>query len=279
MWQSFGHAAVKQLLDKQLQRQVFPHAYLFIGPAGIGKKLVAQEMAGQILGVTRLDNHPDYIYYDASEAGMDGLRQLLQQLANKPFMGQYKAVVLDNMDQANVQMSNALLKTLEEPSPSTILFVIASQNNLLPTIVSRCQMLTFNMLTPKELSDYAAAQNLTVTDDLLLASFGSPARLQASINDVEAVEQISSAINQLEQARTGGIAEKLLVVTTLAEYETDQLKDILLTWLYRLRQGLAQDPAKAPLMSQICEALPHLNGSFNKKMVLQRLLLYPYEIA
>ncbi len=280
MWKSFGHSTIKNLLDKQLQRQVFPHAYLFVGPDGIGKKLVAQEMTKEILGTDRLDNHPDYIYYDAgNDLGMDGLRQFLQQLANKPFMGQYKAAIIDNMDQANTQMSNALLKTLEEPSPSTILFVIASQNNLLPTIVSRCQMLTFNSLTNDELTQYATEQQLNVTDQILQASFGSPARLQILINDPEAAKQINDTVATLEQAQIGTIADKLVAVTALAEYETDELKNILLTWLYRLRQTLAGNPSQAELMSRVCEALPHLNGSFNKKMVLQRLLLHSYETA
>ncbi len=280
MWQSFGHTTIKNLLSKQLAHQIFPHAYLFVGPEGIGKKLVAQEMAGRILQADRLDNHPDYIYYNAgNDLGMDGLRQLLQQLAHKPFMGQYKVALIDNMDQANVQMGNALLKTLEEPSPSTILFAIASQNNLLPTIVSRCQMLTFNALTMDELAQYAALQQLDVSNELLQASFGSPARLQSLLINVEAAQEVSLAIARLEQAQSGSTSDKLLAVTELAEYEPEQLKDILLTWLYRLRQTLANNPAQSLLMSNICEALPHLNGSFNKKMVLQRLLLHSYEIA
>jgi DNA polymerase III subunit delta' len=280
MWQSFGHTTVKNLLDKQLARQLFPHAYLFVGPAGIGKKMVAEEMAAQILGAERLGNHPDYIYYNAgNDLGMDGLRQFLQQLANKPFLGQYKVAVIDNMDQANVQMSNAPLKTLEEPSSSTILFVIASQNNLLPTIVSRCQMLSFNSLTEQELMDYAKAKELKVDKPTLQASFGSPARLQLLVNDPAAAQEINQAVATLRQAEIGTTADKLLAVNALAEYETEDLKQIFLTWLYTLRQTLAQNPGQSLLMSRICESLPHLNNSFNKKMVLQRLLLHTYEIA
>jgi hypothetical protein len=280
MWQSFGHTTVKKLLEKQLARQVFPHAYLFVGPEGIGKKTVAEEMGGQILNAERLDNHPDYIYYNAgNDLGMDGLRQFLQQLAHKPFLGQHKVAIIDNMDQANVQMSNALLKTLEEPSSSTILFVIASQNNLLPTIVSRCQMLTFNSLNKQEIADYAKTKGLKVDGMMLQASFGSPARLESLLRDPESAEHINGAVITLQKAENGTMADKLLAINALAEFETADLKQILLTWLYGLRQSLSNNPAQSYLISRICESLPHLNSSFNKKMVLQRLLLHTYETA
>ncbi len=276
MWQTFGHQAVKQLLDKQLKRGQFPHAYLFVGPQGIGKKTLAREMASQILDANNLDSHADYIYYDAGDGnGMEGLRQFLSRLNTKPFIGKYKVAIIDNMDRANPQMSNALLKTLEEPSPSTILFVVAGQNNLLPTIISRCQLLPFNSLTSAELIDYAKYRKLKTTELLLASSFGSPARLETLIRDPERAEQINSSVTQLETAQGSGTAEKLLAVNALSELEPEQLRDILLTWMYRQRLILAQQPARGQTMGRICEALEHLNGSFNKKMVLQRLLLSP----
>lgn len=274
MWQTFGHNTVKQLLTKQLERHNFSHAYLFIGPTGIGKKMLASEMAEKILNTQRLDTHPDFLYYDcATDFGMENLRTFLSSLGHKPFIGQHKVAVIDNIDQANVQMNNALLKTLEEPSPGTILFVIAGQNNLLPTITSRCQTALFAALTPAELKDYAQQNHLTVSDELLVASFGSPARLRSLLNDAEATQQLYAALNQLQTAWQGGTAEKLLAVNTLAEYETATLRNILLTWLYQKRQELTNYPERYRLLSALSEAITNLNGAFNKKMVLQRLLL------
>lgn len=278
MWSSIGHTQIKQLLDKQLGRGQFPHAYLFVGPTGVGKKLLAQEMAGQILRAERLDNHPDYIYFDAgSDVGMEQLREFLMRLASKPFIGQHKIAILDNMEQANMQMSNALLKTLEEPSPSTVLFVLANQNSLLPTIVSRCQTLSFNPLSQQEMAEYAGAAGLELDESLLIASAGSPGRLSKLLHNTDEAEQLQRALAQLEQVNHAGTAERLLAVNSLAELEVEQLKDVLLSWLYRLRATLAQMPHNGRLISGICEALNHLNGSFNKKMVLERLLLQTYE--
>jgi DNA polymerase-3 subunit delta' len=281
MWQTFGHNAAKQLLGKQLERRKFPHSYLFAGPQGIGKKMLASEMASRILNAEgNLASHADYIFYDAADGdGMDGLRQFLARLANKPFIGEYKIAIIDNMDQASPQISNALLKTLEEPSPSTIMFLLSGQNNLLPTIVSRSQPLTFNPLDTAEMKAFAQTLKLTISDELIAASFGSPARLQLLVNEPALTDLINSSVAQLETAYSAELAEKLLTVSALAELEIEQLRDILLTWLYRQRQVLSQQPQRARAMSRACEALAHLNGSFNKKMVLQRLILPSYEMA
>jgi DNA polymerase III gamma/tau subunit len=159
-------------------------------------------------------------------------------LAGKPLVGQYKVAILNNMDEANVQMANSLLKTLEEPSPSTILILIARPNSLLPTIVSRCQVINFNS---------ASVEN-NISDD---------------------PEQIA----QLEKALQGNISDRLMLVNQLAELESGEISEILLAWLYRQRAQLAKEPQRAKTMARIMEALPALAGSFNKKMVLQRLLL------
>jgi len=277
MWQTFGHNPAKQLLEKQLQRGIFPHAYLFIGPSGIGKKTLAREFAGKILNAANPGSHTDYIYYDAGSTGMEELRQFLGRLGTKPFAGKHKVAIIDNMDLANPQMGNALLKTLEEPSPSTILVLIASRNNLLPTIVSRCQVLSFNPLSGEELMQYAGDSSLD--DKILAASFGSPARLNALLQDPDQLEEINAAVVKLEQANSGSVAERMLAVTDLAELEPEQLREILLVWLYRQRAALANEPGRAATMSAICETLEHLNGMFNKKMALQRLLLQTYEMA
>lgn len=278
MWQTIGHSSIKKLLEKQIERQQIPHAYLFLGPQGVGKKLLAREAASKILGAQQLGSHPDYIYYNAEEDfGMENLRKFLSSLGHKPFMGQHKVAVIDNLDRANMQMNNALLKTLEEPSPSTILFAIAGQNNLLPTVTSRCQVVLFNALGQEEMKEYIQQNKLTVTEELVSAAAGSPGRLQSLISDPETTAQLEEALSQLHTAFSGGAAEKILAVTALAEHEPEQLRNILLSWLYQQRQSLAQEPKRYRLIGAITEALQHLNGSFNKKMVLQRLLLQSHE--
>ncbi len=59
-WETFGHNQVKRILDLQLTSGRFAHAYLFLGPESVGKKMLALELAKKILGVSQLNNHPDF---------------------------------------------------------------------------------------------------------------------------------------------------------------------------------------------------------------------------
>jgi DNA polymerase III delta prime subunit len=274
MWQTHGHTLAKKILTAQVRRWKFPHAYLFAGPSGVGKKTLAQELAGKILQTENLSTHPDFISYDpAVDEGMEGMRKFLARLGTKPFVGQHKIAVMDNMEQANVQMSNALLKTLEEPGESTILILLASHANLLPTITSRCQLISFSPLTLAELKSFAQDQGLATTEELLVSSFGAPARLQEIANDPAQAQEIMGKMKQLESAYVGAVSEKLLAVSHLAELEAEQLEKILLAWLYQQRQQLSGQPLRAKLMQQISVALIGLKKSLNKKMVLQKLVL------
>jgi DNA polymerase III subunit delta' len=245
MWQTPGHETVKKILELQLQQGRLSHAYLFVGPKGVGKKMLAEEVGQKILVTKILTSHPDYLSFDVgADTGLEDLRQFMSRLSTKPFVAQYKLALINNFEQASTQMQNALLKTLEEPSPSTVIILIAAQRNALPTIVSRCQVLSFNPVNIKQLLESSE----TLKDSL-------------------------ERIKQLDNSLTLGPAEKLLVINELAELENAQLREILLAWLAQSRQKLAAQPGLVNLMNRISEALQSLQGTFNKKMVLQRLLL------
>ncbi len=141
-------------------------------------------------------------------------------------------------------MQNALLKTLEEPSAGTILILLGSHAAVLPTVVSRCQVLLFSG-SPKP----AVQSSITVTPEL------------------------SAKVTKLAQVSHGPLYEKLAFISLLAEEEPETLRDILLTWLLQERAQIINHPEQAVLLSRISEAWISLQNSFNKKMVLQRLLL------
>src|ERR1051326_2085116 len=151
-WVSFGHKHVKNLLEKQLATKNLSHAYLFKGPSGVGKRTLALELAKQILAGENLSTHPDFQMLDASgEIVMEQALEFLERLHLKPFIGQKKVAVINHAQNLNTASSNALLKTLEEPSPSTIIILIA-EGAVLPTIISRCQVFNFNAFTEDDLN-------------------------------------------------------------------------------------------------------------------------------
>ncbi len=275
MWDEIiGHDSVKRVLSLQLERRSFPHAYLFVGPSGIGKRMVANEFAAQLLGASALESHPDFIMFDAAtESGVEEMRKLLSRLSVKPFSGQYKVAIIDNFESANPQTANALLKTLEEPSPSTIIIAVSGSRALLPTIVSRCQEFVFNPLDPTAMSKCAELWNLPATPEMVNLSFGIPARLRYLIEQPEAAAEMVELVDKLDSGMADTIAARLLLVNELAELESDKLIELMTSWIYRLKAVLALAPTETSTISRACETIDSLRRSFNKKMVLQHLLI------
>ncbi len=249
MWSTAGHDLVKKILEEQLKRQCFPHAYLFVGPTGIGKQGVAHDYAAALLGLTgiaKLSNalrgHPDFISFDAAGGtGVEGMRELLSRLNVKPFIGKYKVAVINNFEAATIQTANALLKTLEEPSLSTIIITISSRRNLLPTIISRSQEFIFNK----------ADSSVKMGVDQSLAEL----------------------VTKLDATYRGSMNERLLMINELSELAPETLIELLISWIRQLRSTLSRAPEQVVLIRRILETLQSLQQSLNKKMVLQHLLI------
>lgn len=180
----FGHAAAETALAEALQSDKHHHAWLITGPEGIGKATFAYRAARAALArpdergmfgagldvdlasaayrqVTAL-SHPGLVVirraYDqkakriASTITVDDVRRLKSFLALSAEQDGRRVVIVDSADEMNVNAANALLKSLEEPPPRTIFFLIASApGRLLPTIRSRCRTLPLTPLNQVDL--------------------------------------------------------------------------------------------------------------------------------
>ncbi len=182
-----GHDRQKNLLRRALENQRVAHAYLFEGPEGIGKRLVALALARALLCQTgqgcgdcapcrKVDhnNHPDIHFLDADGTAIkiDQVRALQQQLSLRALEGRYKICLIDGAEQFNPAAANALLKTLEEPQPNTVIILLSSHpEKLLTTIKSRCQRLPFQRLPKQRMTDILANRlNLPETEAAVLAA-------------------------------------------------------------------------------------------------------------
>lgn len=150
----------QQALWNQLGgRAQHAHAYLLYGPAGIGKRALAEHWAAQLLcqrpaaagacgeckacQLLAAGTHPDYFVLEPEEAEkpirVDQVRDLVGFVVQTAQLGGRKVVLLEPAEAMNVNAANALLKSLEEPSGDTVLLLISHQpSRLLPTIKSRC---------------------------------------------------------------------------------------------------------------------------------------------
>ncbi|MBN1995410.1 MAG: DNA polymerase III subunit delta' [Anaerolineae bacterium] len=164
-----GHQWAVDLLKRQVTTGRTPQALLLTGPRSIGKSTVARFFAqylnclanakpcGVCLSCRKVvsGNHPDVRIWDGDEETIkiDQIRELQRELSLSPYEGQYRAVLFCNFERATPSAANALLKTLEEPNPQVVLMLTATDPGaLLPTIVSRCQILALRVLPTPEVA-------------------------------------------------------------------------------------------------------------------------------
>ena len=173
-WDLIGHEWAVALLAEHVARQEVRHAYLFVGPKGIGRRTLALRLAqalnclhppspGEACGQCRICDqtgrmqHADLAVVQAEQEGgtlkVDQIRTLQRSLALSPYEARYRMALLLRFEEANHNAMNALLKTLEEPAPQVVLAVTAeSPESLLPTIVSRCEVIRLRPLSVEQVT-------------------------------------------------------------------------------------------------------------------------------
>lgn len=149
-----------ELWQQLAGRKQHAHAYLLHGPAGIGKRALAERLMAHLLCqrptakdacgecksclLLKAGSHPDNYILESEEADkaikVDQVRDLVSFVVQTAQMGGRKVVLIEPVESMNVNAANALLKSLEEPSGDTVLLLVSHQTSrLLPTIKSRCQ--------------------------------------------------------------------------------------------------------------------------------------------
>ncbi|MCX6987422.1 MAG: AAA family ATPase [Chlamydiae bacterium] len=157
-----GNGLAKDILSSIVIKKAFPHALLFSGPSGVGKRQFALTLAKAILGnehARKIDGslHPDVrVFYPEGKSGMhllSSIHQMQQQMAVEPFEAKSRVFIIDQAHKMPAASSNALLKTLEEPPEGNYLILLTHQpEEILPTIHSRCRKIPFFSIGDKEIS-------------------------------------------------------------------------------------------------------------------------------
>ncbi len=178
-WNIIGHQKQVSYLQKSIKNGKINQAYLFLGPAHVGKGKIAESFIYTIFCLSqtkkrpcgRCQNcsqikkniHPDVFWLspetDKKNISVNQVRQLIKKLQQKTSSGGYKMAIIKEADKLSLAASNALLKTLEEPAPRTSLILLAEEISTLPkTIISRCQVIKFLPVSQKEIYDQLISQ-------------------------------------------------------------------------------------------------------------------------
>ena len=191
-----GHAGQVEKLRAGSAAGRLAHAYAFVGPSGIGRKRFAVELAKCLLCEKHTDaelescggcpscqqvvagTHPDLLAVGLIEGKRElvlkqfigeketrGKEGLCYDVSLKPMSGRRRVAIIDDAETLNDESANALLKTLEEPPPNSVLILIATiADLLLPTIRSRCQVIPFQPLTAEHVRDLLLREGVTAAE-------------------------------------------------------------------------------------------------------------------
>ncbi len=213
-WHIHGHDWAVKLLRAHAGGDKLRHAYLLVGPQGVGRRSLALRFA-QALNCTATDIpgepcgecrecrqiwemvHPDMSLLEPEEGHkdirIDQVRALQHTLALSPYTAKYRIALLPNFQRATEEASNALLKTLEEPPDKVILLLTADTlENLLPTIVSRCEVIRLRPDSIADAETYLQSEKSLDAEMAHLLAHLSGGRIGAAIHLAEEPESLTN---------------------------------------------------------------------------------------
>jgi len=275
-------------------------AYLFHGGTSHGKATAARELARQLnctaacepdalvlcanCVVFRAGNHPHFAVVtlqDKASIGIEQIRQLHGDLSLKAYAGSgQRVVVIDGAELLTTEAQNALLKLIEEPPPSTVLILTATDlERLLPTVRSRCQAVFFPPLANEAIAGYLVrhdgASGVLAAEIAALAAgaIGLARRLASDETELETYRRLDALGRELLEATT---FERLVAARQLAEAKaplTILVQRLQACLQAALREGASDGRLQAQRLQAVARFWRRTEANVSPRVALESLLL------
>ncbi len=248
-----GQNRAVNLLKSAITKNRIAHSYIFTGPEGVGKKTTAQAFCfhlfcevdqtnpcGNCINCKKLGKklHPDvkYIYPEKRDIKINTIRLVEIFLRTRPLSAPYKIIIIESAEKMNLEAANALLKSLEEP-PSYGIFILITDNltNLLPTIISRSQIVRFLPLSEKIIKTYLSEKKNfeeSLAETLAELSLGSLGKA-LEIAEKGLLEDLNAFV---KAGKVGKGEQQFQVIEKLAKLDRESLDLFLLLlslWVWK----------------------------------------------
>lgn len=317
----FGQPRVREFLRASIASGRVSHAYLFTGPAGSNKTAAAYAFAQAILckdhGCRTCDDcrrierrkHPDVHFYTPEGAQgylIEQIREIVSGVSLAPIRATGKVYILDRVDLLGVSAANAFLKTLEEPVEGvTFILLGRTREAVLPTIVSRCQVVPFRHIpareaagilsqktgvTPKQARIAIEACNGSITRAMTFAKSAERAEFRARIMEVlsnlplsderdvleyaaELIERAKAPLDNVRTQQSEELAESadFLTKTALKQIELRHKRALSMATRESLNQTTSIIRSWLRDVLMIASGTPDLVVNIDQREVLQRV--------
>ena len=253
-WNLVGHEWAVDMLKKHVVNGTTRHAYLFAGAPGLGRRSLALRFAQALNCQTPVEagipcgacrdckqieamQHADLTVIQAESEGgtlkVEQIRETRRTLTFKPYQSKYRVAIFLRFQEANDNAANALLKTLEEaPSYAVLILTTDNPEQLLPTIVSRCEVLRLRPLKIEEVKQDLEKKGIERDRANLIAhiSGGRPGYARQLIESESLLEEREERLNDMQSLIAASRVEKFAYANKLAR-DKESMRQAILIWL------------------------------------------------
>lgn len=292
-----GHKKIIRALKTAIEQDKVGHAYLFIGPAGIGKKTLAKAFAARLLCQkntaepdcrctgcvrTQTNSHPDLVTIlpVGNSIKIEQLRRLQHELFYRPLLGERKVCYFPEAELLTEAAANSFLKTLEEPPPGVVFLFIAVRSDLiLPTIRSRCQVYQLFPVPYAEITEGLIKRGVEPCDAAKRAelSQGLPERALDCLPKKQ-----NSPLLGLDTILSSSLLDLFKIANDLEKKERRDILELFKKWEYQARQGLLENSTSARslkihnyifILEKIGQAARMTESNVNIRLVIEDFFL------